>query len=47
MLGKLMEARAAVTNEFLEYEICAMFAFGPEQNRMPGFGFILTNLGVF
>jgi hypothetical protein len=35
MFGKVMDARAAITNEFLEYEICAMFGHGPEQNRKP------------
>jgi hypothetical protein len=26
---------APITNEFLEYEICAMFATGPERSRLP------------
>ena len=34
-------------NEFLEYEICAMFAMGRNRIACPRFGFILTNLGVF
>jgi hypothetical protein len=34
MFGKVMDARAVITNEFLEYAICDI-CHGPEQNRMP------------
>jgi hypothetical protein len=43
MFGKVMDACAAITNEFLEYEICAMFAMGRNRIACPRFGFILTN----
>jgi hypothetical protein len=43
MFGKVMDARAAITNGFLEYEICAMFAMGRNRVACPRFGFILTN----
>jgi hypothetical protein len=47
MFGKVMDARAVITSEFLEYEICAMFAMGRNRIACPRFGFVLTNLGVF
>src|ERR1700682_3514033 len=43
MFGKVMDACAAITNEFLEYEICAMFAMGRNRIACPRFGFILTS----
>ena len=47
MFGKVMDARAAITNAFLEYEICATFVMGRNRIACPRFGFILINLGVF
>jgi hypothetical protein len=47
MFGKVTGARAVITNEFLEYEICAMFAMDRNGIACPRFGFVLTNLGVF
>jgi hypothetical protein len=44
MFGKVMDARAVITNEFLEYEIWAMFAMGRNRIACPRFGFVLTNL---
>jgi hypothetical protein len=35
MFGKVTNARAVITNKFLEYEICAMFAMGRNRTAWP------------
>jgi hypothetical protein len=42
MFGKVMDARAAITSEFLEYEICTTFVMGRNRIACPRFGSILT-----
>jgi hypothetical protein len=38
MFGKVMDARAVITNEFLEYDICEMFAMGRNRIACRGLG---------